>query len=141
MVYRFSQKSEERLKDLHPDMARVVRRALGFQVMDFTVLETLRDQARQELLVKTGASKTMNSRHLANANGLAEAVDLLPYPYNVNGIDVWADKQRFSVLAGLMYAAASLENVQIRWGGDWDFDGNNADSTFHDMPHFESWRP
>ncbi len=137
MVYRFSQKSEERLKTLHPDMARVVRRALGFQVMDFTVLETLRDHARQELMVKNGASKTMDSRHLANRNGLAEAADLLPYPYNVNGIDVWQDKQRFAVLAGLMYAAAAIENVEIRWGGDWDFDGNNADSTFHDMPHFE----
>lgn len=114
MVYRFSQKSEERLKTLHPDMARVVRRALGFQVMDFTVLETLRDHARQELMVKNGASKTMDSRHLANRNGLAEAADLLPYPYNVNGIDVWQDKQRFAVLAGLMYAAAAIENVEIR---------------------------
>lgn len=137
MVYRFSQKSEERLKTLHPDMARVVRRALGFQVMDFTVLETLRDHARQEIMVKNGASKTMDSRHLANQSGLAEAAYLLPYPYNVNGIDVWQDKQRFAVLAGLMYAAAAIENVAIRWGGDWDFDGNNADSTFHDMPHFE----
>jgi peptidoglycan L-alanyl-D-glutamate endopeptidase CwlK len=141
MVYRFSQKSEERLKTLHPDMARVVRRALGFQVMDFTVLETLRDHARQELMVKNGASKTMDSRHLANDSGLAEATDLLPYPYKVNGIDVWQDKQRFAVLAGLMYAAAAIENVPIRWGGDWDFDGNNADSTFHDMPHFEIRRP
>lgn len=137
MVYRFSQKSEDRLAHLHLDMKRVVRRALNFQVMDFTVLETLRDQERQALMVKTGASKTMDSRHLANADGLSEAVDLLPYPYNVNGVDVWDDKQRFAVLAGLMYAAAALENVPIRWGGDWDFDGNNADSTFHDMPHFE----
>lgn len=141
MVYRFAEKSEDRLKTLHPAMVRVVRRALSFQVMDFTVLETLRDQARQELMVKNGASKTMDSRHLTNADGLAEAVDLLPYPYNVNGIDVWQDKQRFAVLAGLMYAAAALENVPIRWGGDWDFDGNNADSTFHDMPHFELRRP
>lgn len=141
MVYRFSEKSEDRLKTLHPAMARVVRRALSFQVMDFTVLETLRDQARQELMVKNGASKTIDSHHLPNADGLAEAVDLLPYPYIVNGVDVWQDKQRFAVLAGLMYAAAALENVPIRWGGDWDFDGNNADSTFHDMPHFELRRP
>lgn len=141
MAYRFSQKSEDRLKNLHPGMVRVVRRALSFQVMDFTVLETLRDEARQELLVKSGASKTMNSRHLANADGLAEAVDLLPYPYNVNGVDVWDDKQRFAVLAGLMYAAAALENVPVRWGGDWDGDGNNADSAFHDMPHYELRRP
>jgi len=137
MTYKFSEKSEDRLKQLAPDMARVVRRALSFQVMDFTVLETLRDEQRQQSLLDAGASQTSDSHHLENEDGLAEAVDLLPYPYNVNGVDVWQDKQRFAVLAGLMYAAAAIENVKIRWGGDWDFDGNNADSKFHDMPHFE----
>lgn len=141
MTYRFSQKSEDRLKQLVPGMVRVVRRALSFQVLDFTVLETLRDEERQRMLVASGASLTSDSRHLANDDGLAEAVDLLPYPYKVNSIDVWGDKQRFAVLAGLIYAAAALENVPIRWGGDWDFDGNNADSSFHDMPHFERRRP
>jgi len=137
MTYKFSQKSEDRLKKLHPDLVRVVRRALSLQVMDFTVLETLRDEDRQQELIKAGTSQTSDSRHLANDDGQAEAADLLPYPYNVNGVDVWQDKQRFAVLAGLMYAAAAIEGVSIRWGGDWDFDGNNADSRFHDMPHFE----
>ena len=141
MAYRFSEKSEDRLKTLAPDMVRVVRRAFSFQVMDFTVLETLRTPERQAELIKAGASQTNDSRHLANEDGLAEAVDLLPYPYNINGIDVWADKQRFAVLAGLMFAAAALEGVSIRWGGDWDGDGNNADSKFHDMPHYEQGRP
>ena len=116
-------------------------RAMHVHLLQLLLLDALRDQARQELMVKNGASKTMDSHHLPNADGMAEAVDLLPYPYNVNGVDVWQDKQRFAVLAGLMYAAAALENVPIRWGGDWDFDGNNADSTFHDMPHFELRRP
>lgn len=140
MTYKFSQTSEERLKHLVPEMVRVVRRAMSFQVMDFTVLETLRDEERQQMLIKAGTSQKADSLHLANGDGLAEAVDLLPYPYNVNGVDVWQDKQRFSVLAGLMFAAAALENVPVRWGGDWDGDGNNADSKFHDMPHFERRR-
>lgn len=140
MTYKFSQKSEERLKHLVPDMVRVVRRAMSFQVMDFIVLETLRDEERQKMLIAAGSSQKADSLHLANGDGLAEAVDLLPYPYNVNGVDVWQDKQRFAVLAGLMFAAAALENVPIRWGGDWDGDGNNADSKFHDMPHFERRR-
>lgn len=140
MKYKFSQASEECLKHLVPDMVRVVRRAMSFQVMDFTVLETLRDEERQKMLVAAGSSQKADSLHLANDDGLAEAVDLLPYPYNVNGVDVWQDKQRFAVLAGIMFAAAALENVPIRWGGDWDGDGNNADSKFHDMPHFERRR-
>jgi peptidoglycan L-alanyl-D-glutamate endopeptidase CwlK len=74
------------------------------------------------------------------------AIDLLPWPAEINGVNVWSDKQRFSVLAGLMYAAAKedekefpdeWDSAYLRWGGDWDGDGNNADSTLHDMPHFE----
>jgi len=61
----------------------------------------------------------------------------MPYPPEVNGVNVWQDKQRFSVLAGLMYAAAAVVGVKIRWGGDWDSDGNNADSNFNDLPHYE----
>ena len=137
-MYAFSAKSEANLTVLDQRMVRVVRRAMSFQVMDFTVLETLRYKERQEELFKAGKSTTMNSKHLDHDHdGDGEAVDLLPYPHNVNGVDVWSDKQRFSMLAGLMFAAASIEGVKIRWGGDWDADGNNADSNFHDMPHFE----
>ena len=55
----------------------------------------------------------------------------------VNGINVWNDNHRWCVLAGLFMAAANLEGVDIRWGGDWDGDGNNADSRFNDYPHYE----
>ena len=78
MTYKFSHASEERLKNLVPDMVKVARRALSFQVMDFTVLETLRDEERQKALVESGASQKSDSLHLANEDGLAEAADLLP---------------------------------------------------------------
>jgi peptidoglycan LD-endopeptidase CwlK len=27
--------------------------------------------------------------------------------------------------------------IEIRWGGDWDGDGDLSDHKFNDLPHFE----
>lgn len=135
--YKFGKRSQENLSEVHPDMLRVVSRALTYGVMDFSVIDGIRTPEEQEKLVARGLSQTMHSKHLRQPDGYAHAVDLLPYPADVNGVNVWNDKQRFCVLAGIMLAAASEEGVRIRWGGDWDADGNNADSSLHDMPHFE----
>lgn len=135
-MYSFGNKSEEKLNGVNPDIVRVARRALSFGVMDFSVIEGLRTAERQQDLYREGKSQldgvTVRSKHQGG-----NAIDILPYPAVVNSVNVWDDKQRFCVLAGLMYAAASLEGVSIRWGGDWDGDGNNADSSFFDAPHFE----
>ena len=46
--------------------------------VDFQVYEGLRTRARQAKLVASGASQTMDSRHLPGADGLGHAVDLVP---------------------------------------------------------------
>ena len=60
-----------RLEGVHPDLVRVVERAIELTEVDFTVLEGLRNVSRQKELVAAGASQTMNSRHLTG-----HAVDL-----------------------------------------------------------------
>lgn len=121
----------------HPDLQRVVSRALSYGVMDFSVIDCLRTDAQQAEKVAAGNSWTLDSKHLKQPDGYSHAVDLMPYPAVVNGVDVWIDHQRFHVLGGLMLAAASEEGVKLRWGGDWDADGNNADSRSNDPGHFE----
>ena len=134
----FGKRSKDKLKTADERLQRVVKRALSFNVLDFSVIEGHRSIERQQILFSEGRSKIDGINKKGKHNYLPSlAVDLLPYPSIVNGVNVWNDAQRFCVLAGLMYASASLENVKIRWGGDWDGDGNNADSSFHDLPHFE----
>jgi len=58
-------------------------------------------------------------------------MDIAPYPID------WKDLERFYVLAGVIMACAHEEGVKIRWGGDWDSDGDYHDSSFIDLPHFE----
>jgi peptidoglycan L-alanyl-D-glutamate endopeptidase CwlK len=49
---------------VHPDLVRVVERAIQITTRDFPVQEGLRTRERQAALVARGASRTMNSRHL-----------------------------------------------------------------------------
>ena len=106
--------------------------------MDFSVIEGQRSIKRQQKLFAEGKSAIDGISAKSKHNETPSlAVDLLPHPHTLNGVNVWADKQRFCVLSGLMQAAAAELNLTLRWGGDWDGDGNNADSNFHDLPHFE----
>lgn len=121
MSRKFSQRSLDSLKGVHPDLVRVIANALQSSPLDFTVIEGLRSAARQKQLVAQGASKTMNSRHL---HGLA--VDLMPVV--PKGSDPWS-WSFFNVLGPAVKRAAAQEQVPITWGGDW--------TTFKDGPHFE----
>lgn len=105
-----------------------MNRVMGWQIMDFTIIEGHRSPERQEELFNTGMSKVRRSKH---NDSPSNAVDIAPWPID------WGDTFRFHVLAGLVYAAAKEEKVDVRWGGDWDGDMSQRDHTFIDMPHFE----
>lgn len=120
-MYRLGNKSKSKLQGVHPDLVAVVEKAIQLTEQDFTVLEGLRSIDRQEELVATGKSKTMNSRHLTG-----HAVDLAPWPIS------W-DWEKFYPIADAMKEAAEDLGVEIEWGGDW--------KSFPDGPHFQlSWR-
>lgn len=124
--FKFSQRSENNFKGVHPDLVKVVRRALQLSEIDFSVIEGLRTKERQARLFKQGTTKTLNSRHLTG-----HAVDIVPYPLD------WNDKEAFGKLAKAMFTAANELKVAIRWGGDWNRNGRSDDETFYDGPHFE----
>lgn len=120
MSYVLSKKSLDRLSGVHHDLVEVVKRAIEITEVDFTVLEGVRSKARQEQLVKAGASQTMRSRHLTG-----HAVDLGAY---VAGQVRW-DWPLYYKIADAVKKAASELNVPIEWGGDW--------KSFKDGPHFQ----
>ena len=113
-------RSLSRLEGVHPDLVRVVKKAAAMSDLDFTVLEGLRTLERQKELMKNGATKTMNSRHLTG-----HAVDLAP----MMGGEIRWDWPLYRRLAKIVKAAAAAEKVPITWGGDW--------RTFRDGPHWE----
>jgi peptidoglycan L-alanyl-D-glutamate endopeptidase CwlK len=125
MAIVLSQKSLTKLEGAHPDLVRVIKRAAALSSIDFTVLEVLRTVARQKELVRTGASKTMNSRHLPGADGKSRAVDIAPLD---GGQVSWA-WPTYHKLAPIIKQAAKELGVPITWGGDW--------RSFKDGPHWE----
>lgn len=136
--YTFGAASQRELETCHPDLQRVLERALSSGVLDFSITQGERTANEQLRLFRQGKSKIDGiSKKGKHNHSPSLAADVMPYPGTVNGVNVWSDKERFARLAGLVQAAAFEEKVKIRWGGDWDGDGNNADSRFHDMPHYE----
>jgi len=116
----FSARSEKNLVGVHPDLVRVMRRALEIAPVDFMVIEGLRTVERQRQLVAKGASQTMRSRHLTG-----HAVDIAPV---VGGAIRW-DWPLYDRLAVAVKQAAREVSVPVEWGGDW--------ATFKDGPHWQ----
>lgn len=138
-MFTFSERSLNNLKGVHPKLVAVVKRALELSPIDFTVLEGVRSQARQDELWAQGRTKPgpvvtwvqTSGTHGIQADGYGHAVDLAPYPID------WNDLQRFDQLANVMFAAAKELNVTLRWGGDWDMDQIIHERGESDSPHFE----
>lgn len=139
MKYKLSNKSLDRLKGVHPSLVFLVQSAMETQIMDFSVNEGVRTLDRQKELVSKGASKTMKSKHLVQPDGYGHAVDLYPYPIDMDAVNRnnAVEIVRFGVLAGIIKSLAWTHGIEIEWGGDFDSDGQTLDSTFFDAPHIQ----
>ena len=113
-------RSVKKLEGVHPDLVKVVKRAIEITEVDFTVLEGLRTLARQKQLLASGATKTLKSRHLTG-----HAVDLGAY---AAGQVRW-DWPLYYKIANAMKAAAKELGIPVEWGGDW--------KSFKDGPHWQ----
>lgn len=133
------QRSTQNLVGVHPKLVQVVRRALELSPVDFFVDCGVRTPERQAELYAQGRTKpgpivtwTLKSNHFVNKRtGFGHAVDLIPLPVD------WKNLKAFDAVATAMFQAAKELNVEIRWGADWDQDGNWRERGETDSPHFE----
>lgn len=123
---------DKKLAGVHKDLISVIRLASLNTAIPFTVTEGLRSKERQAKLVKAGASKTTNSRHLTG-----HAVDLWPLkpdgkPYpspdafkpgsaeaRHASAELWAGLRQ---VATAVKAAAKELGVMMEHGVDWGWD-------------------
>ena len=118
--FKLSKRSELAMAGVHPDLVRVVRRAIEITEIDFAVIQGTRTMEKQLEYVRTGASQTLASRHLTG-----HAVDLAAYV----GSELRWDWPLYDKIAAAMKQAANELSIPIVWGGDW--------KKFPDGPHFE----
>ena len=120
MGYKLGKKSLSNLKGVHPDLVKVVKRAIELTECDFTVTEGLRTKERQAQLLKEKKTTTSNSRHLTG-----HAVDLAAW---VDGTVSWNWDHYYKIAEAVKQAAKEL-NISIEWGGEW--------KSFPDAPHWQ----
>ena len=151
-MYNFGSRSQKQLSTLHEDLQIILRHVI--QLYDFSILEGMRTQERQQELFNATPPRTKldgvikKSKHQGKGDSrgyiVSYAVDIMPYKKGTNafsGED--KDTTRFYYLAGLMKGVAErlLTDGKIkhklRWGGDWNGNDIYTDQNFDDLPHFE----
>lgn len=159
MSYILSNRSLNNLKGVHNDLAKIVHRAIAITEQDFVVIEGVR--SREQCMINYGKGRTVAQLSAKNipakyarpndskvtwlknpfaskhCDGLA--VDICPYPVD------WSDLKKFDKIAKAMFEAEKQlktegqisQNTNLRWGADWDNDGNKRERGESDSPHFE----
>lgn len=102
-----NKKSLDILSKVNQNLASVMRIGIGYQV-----IEGLRTIEKQAEYVKSGASKTMDSRHLTG-----EAVDIACF--SPEGI-YHKELKPYIKAAQSVQAAAKTLKVSVTWGAIWD---------------------
>ena len=128
-----NKRSLDNMKGLHPDLIRVLNRAVQNSPHMFVVTEGLRTLERQKELLRIGATKTLKSRHLKQADGYGHAFDFYALvDINKDGkvsFEEMSNVRLMLSVADAIKAAAKEEKVSLTYGGDW--------RKFKDYPHFE----
>lgn len=127
-MYYFGKSSNQRKETLHPDLQKIMDEAI--KIFNFSIVCGHRGEEEQNKAVAAGNSqkKYPDSKH----NKLPSlAVDIVPWPTQ------YQDIKLVYMLAGIIKATAYKLGIKIRWGGDWDGDGDITDQHLHDPYHFE----
>ena len=123
-MFKFGKRSKQRLKGVDAKLVNVLNELI--KIMDVTVIEGLRSEERQKELLANGATKVKYSKHMEG-----KAVDIAPYPID------WKNRDGFHYMGGMIRGIGQQLGVKIRWGGDWDSDGDVKDNGFDDLVHIE----
>lgn len=134
----FGANSMKLLLQGHPDLQKLFTEVnKQFQC---TIVSGSRTIAEEKEMVTKGLSKTMNSMHLVQSDGYCHALDVAPDPVNYERKLYNLDEILF---AGYVLAVAykmkqdGLIEHDIRYGGDWNSNGEVSDESFQDLDHFE----
>lgn len=125
---QFSSRSRKNLDSADPKLRQLFDEVI--KAVDCSVLCGFRNEEDQGRAFDNGFSKVNwpNSKH---NNYPSMAVDVVPFPLD------WEDTRRFYFFAGYVKATADRLGINVRWGGDFNRDGNLHNDPFVDLPHWE----
>jgi hypothetical protein len=116
---------------LHPFLQELVDYILTR--IDISLISGFRNKQEQDEAFDVGVTtlRWPDSKH----NKLPSmAVDLQPYPYPK---DEGRLRAALGYIAGIAVEYARARGKRIRWGGDWNENGDLTDQLFDDLFHLE----
>lgn len=137
-MYKFSQSSRDKLKQVHPDLQLICTYLIAF--VDFTIVTGYRSPEEQlkKYYAKPQLSKVKVGKHNSKPS---MAIDIQPYPLKKDSAK--SQREQFYYLAGCfmgtgkMLKEMGLISHDVRSGGDWNKNGLITDNSFDDLYHFE----
>ena len=126
MVYKFSNRSKDRMSGVNPKLIDIAYRALEISPIDFGIPEFggLRTAEEQKKLFDNGKSQLDGYEKLSYHQS-GNALDFFAV---VSGKASWG-KHELAVVAAAFLQAASEKGIRLEWGGLW--------KSFKDYPHVQ----
>jgi len=127
-MYKFSRRSRDKLYRCEEPLITLFEKVIEYT--DCTIFCGYRDRRTQQQAFEEGRSKVQfpDSKHNHRPSS---AVDAGPYPID------WEAIKRWYMFVGIVRGVASMLDIPIRCGADWDGDMIVKDQNFHDLPHVE----
>lgn len=162
LPHKLGTKSKQRYDTLHPDLQLIVDATLELCVVDFSIHEGHRPVEKQFEYYKKGREfvdgrwKVVNKKNvITNIDGHFKkgkhnhtpslALDFTAFVQGKPEL-TWDTVHLTYIGASMIMIAEFLfetEEIEhkLRWGGNWDKDGDLADNTLYDRPHVELYKP
>jgi len=142
----FGKRSSDQLKTCSWKWQVILQEVIKYY--DCTVLEGHRGEEAQHknFIDEVSQVDWPDGKHNAYPS---EAVDVTPFPIpedwgalNKNMTikqrdNAWKERLKFYQLAAIIKFVASSKGIEVRWGGDWNRDGDYRNNKFEDLVHFE----
>lgn len=160
--HKLGKGSKKVFDTLHPDLQTIISWGLKYCAVDMTLYEGHRPPAKQFKYFKKGRELKNGEWVVVNRKAVITNVD----GYNIKGKHNYSPSHAVDLRAyvpgkesltwdvsHITYIAASLVMIaeflyldgvishKLRWGGNWDKDGDLADNKLYDRPHLEIYKP
>jgi len=136
----FSNTSKKRLATCHKDLQLIMNTAIKYSDIDFGIAEGHRSVEKQHQYFLEGKSKIDGIKRKGKHNYTPSlAADIYLW---INNKASW-DKETLSYVQGFIMGISEMLLAQnkithrLRWGGNFDMDGEILEQSFDDRPHVE----
>jgi len=162
MAHTLGNRSKIQYDTLHPDLQLIVDAALEYCVVDFSINEGHRPVEKQFEYYKKGREfidgrwkLTKPKNKITNIDGHrvkgkhnyspSLALDFKAYvpekpELTWDTVHLTYIGATMVMIAEVLFRDGEIEH-KLRWGGNWDKDGDLADNTLYDRPHVELYKP